>query len=457
MPLFSTNTPRNAKWGGFLPFLHIRAPIYNSLVTSDSRRLESIVTIVSALIPITICILMVQLRYLSGPLFQGDYNGWVQGWINSCRSQAVLDNPNPGNPATENQAFNFTGTGIDEEALCSTFLRCILYQATGDYPTYWSSAASILAFIPTIVGLLSNSIEEIVAIADESPMLALFLALSSTASFTSRFTNSEVPQMFEQHAGYVLAAEKSIVHLVSRGLRQNERARGQRWFENGNFHLTIATTALMMCTGGVWYSVWTLTRYACLVWSCPSKFHVSLWVALSQVLAVLNIALRSSVFRTEQIVVRIPRNGGGTTPESSVPVALQSGQPQIPLEAREPRPDRATIDVNIILRCRRHGKRRWFIQTTSSVISYSLYTFSTVVLASMVLISPVTAVYIMVVFSVAGGVGRLVGYWAKSSLRLGKPVTVFDVPAIHIRDLRQRLEDEATWRGLDTDRPGHGV
>jgi len=435
------------------PNQYFKAPICNLSVTSGSRRLEYIITVLSTLFPITICILMVQLRHLFRHPFQGidDNHGWVQGWINACRSRAVQDNPDPGNPATVNQAFNFNGTGIDEKAMCSTFLRCIIYQATGDYPTYWSSAANILAFIPTIVGLLSNSIEEIVAIADESPKLALLLALSSTASFSTRFTNSEAPHMFEQHAGYILAAERSVVHLVSKSLRHNERGRGRRWFKNETFHMGVAIIALIVCAGGVWYSVWTLTCYGCVVWSCPAKFHISLWVALSQVLAVLNIALRSSVFRIERITPRIPKNARASISRTSRHVLSHSGQGRMPtLERREPLPDGAVGDITIVLRCCRHGWKRWFIQTTSSVISYALYTFSTVVLASMMLILPVTAVYIMVVFSVAGGVGRLVGYWASSSLRLGKAVIVFDVPEIHMKDLRERLENEVNWQNLDT-------
>ncbi|PSS18816.1 hypothetical protein M430DRAFT_35221 [Amorphotheca resinae ATCC 22711] len=428
-----------------------KAPICNHSTTSGSRRLEYIITVLCTLLPIIICILMVQLRNLTRPLFQGinDDHGWVEGWINNCRSRAVLDNPDPGNPATVNQAFNFTGTGIDEKAMCSTFLRCILYQATGDYPTYWSSAASILAFIPTIVGLLSNSIEEIVALADEAPMLALLLALSSTSSFSSRFTDSEAPQMFEQHAGYILAAERSIVHLVSKSLHHNERGRGGRWFKNEKFHMGVAMTALIVCTGAVWFSVWMLTCYGCVVWSCPVKLHTSLWVALSQVLAVLNIALRSSVFRTEQITLRIPKNARADIARTSRLVLSRPGQGRMPtLERWETLTHEAVRDITVALRCRRHGWKRWFIQTTSSVISFALYTFSTVVLASMMLIMPVTACYIMVIFSVAGGVGRLVGYWARSSSRLGKAVIAFDVPEIHMKDLKERLEN-VNWQNLD--------
>jgi hypothetical protein len=194
---------------------------------------------------------MVLLRRFYGPPFQSINNNiWAEGWINACRNAAVLDNPDPGNPVTIDQAFNFTGTGIDKKATCSTFVPCILYQATGDYPSYWASAASILAFIPTIVGLLSNSIEEAVAIADESPALAILLALSSTASFSSRFTNFEVPRIFEQHPDYTLSAQKLMVDLVARSLHSNEKGRTRRWLDNKTFHIVGATIALFGCAGG---------------------------------------------------------------------------------------------------------------------------------------------------------------------------------------------------------------
>lgn len=430
-----------------MPFFSSGEPLKRNL--RGSHRLQYIITIFSIPLPVIICTLIVKLRHFSGPLFQSiDNNGWVQGWINACRYQAVQDNPNPGNPATLNQAFNFTGTGIDEKTLCSTFVRCILYQATGDYPSYWSSAASILALIPTIVGLLSNSIEEIVAIAYESPMLALLLALSSTVSFSSRFTNSEPPNIFEQHMEYILTAQKSIVDLVLKSLN-NERG-GRRWFKNQTFHMIGAFMALIACAGGVWCSVWRLTRYGCVVWACPVKVHISLWVALSQVLVVLNIALRPWLFRIEKITLRIPKNARAAISTTSRPVLSHSGQgPMLTSGRRKLLPDGPVRDLTVVLRCRHHGWKRWITQTTSSVISYALYTFATVVLASMILIFPINAVYTMVIFNITGGVGRLIGYWARSSLRLEKAVVVLDVPEIHMKSLRERLENEVNWQNLD--------
>jgi len=62
---------------------------------------------------------------------------------------------------------------------------------------------------------------------------------------------------------------------------------------------------------------------------------------------------------------------------------------------------------------------------------------------------PLNAAYAMLIMIVAGGVGRLVGYWAKSSLRVGKAVTVFDMLKKHMKDLREQLENRINCQGLD--------
>jgi hypothetical protein len=55
----------------------------------------------------------------------------------------------------------------------------------------------------------------------------------------------------------------------------------------------------------------------------------------------------------------------------------------------------------------------------------------------------------MVIFSIAGGVGRLLGYWAGSSLRIGNVVVVVDVPEAHIKNLRAWLENKDDWQNSD--------
>lgn len=48
----------------------------------------------------------------------------------------------------------------NERAQCYPMLRCILNDIPSEVTARWNAGSSIMAFIPTIVGLLSNSIEE---------------------------------------------------------------------------------------------------------------------------------------------------------------------------------------------------------------------------------------------------------------------------------------------------------
>ena len=75
----------------------------------------------------------------------------------------------------------------NEKAQCYEMLRCILDNVLSDFTARWSAGASILAFIPTIVGLMSNSINEITSIADESVLLAIALSITSITAFFRRF------------------------------------------------------------------------------------------------------------------------------------------------------------------------------------------------------------------------------------------------------------------------------
>jgi hypothetical protein len=138
------------------------------------------------------------------------------------------------------------------------------------------------------------------------------------------------------------------------------------------------------------------------------------------------------------------------TPRESGSVASHIGEQRIPIpDMREQLLDSRVQVRTVVLRCRHHGWKRWVIQTSSSIMSYALYTFATVVLSSMNLVFPVNAIYTMFIFSIAGGVGRLLGYWAGSSLRFGNVVVVLDVPEAHIKNLRECLENKDDWQNSD--------
>lgn len=129
------------------------------------------------------------------------------------------------------------------------------------------------------------------------------------------------------------------------------------------------------------------TRYGCVVWACPVKVHISLWVALSQVLVVLNIAFRSWLFRTEPITLHIPEGRTVQIPRECTPAVSHTGPKRMPtLETQKSLSNGRVRVRTIVLRCPRHDWKRWVAQTASSITSYALYTFATIVLASMILI-----------------------------------------------------------------------
>ena len=78
------------------------------------------------------------------------------------------------------------------KAQCYEMLQCVINNVPSNFPARWSAGASILSFIPTIVGLMSNSINEITSMADESGCLAIALSLTSSTAFVSRFGDGPI-------------------------------------------------------------------------------------------------------------------------------------------------------------------------------------------------------------------------------------------------------------------------
>ncbi len=75
---------------------------------------------------------------------------------------------------------------IAEESECQVVLGCILDSVKAAVQGRWSAGASILAFIPTIVAMTSNSVEEVVLTSEESLLLAVLLCLCSVTVLTTR-------------------------------------------------------------------------------------------------------------------------------------------------------------------------------------------------------------------------------------------------------------------------------
>ena len=96
----------------------------------------------------------------------------------------------------------------------------------------------------------------------------------------------------------------------------------------------------------------------------------------------------------------------------------------------------------IILRSPRSTWQRRVLQFMTAVLSFSIYTMGTVILASMTLFEAADAVRVVAVVAATAGFGRVVGYWALSSNRTGKKAILVDVPAEHIQKLSDMITEE---------------
>lgn len=113
-----------------------------------------------------------------------------------------------------------------DEKPCDNMLSCVLDNVPGDYPARWSAVASMLAFIPTIVGLMSNSVIEVTAIAEESTFLAIAVSLSSVTTFSSRLGNEITAVKLgyqDVSPAYLEAARANIINLIKDNTQKHSR------------------------------------------------------------------------------------------------------------------------------------------------------------------------------------------------------------------------------------------
>ena len=310
--------------------------------------------------------------------------------------------------------------------MCGQLMRCIIDNVPSDYPARWSAGASILAFIPTIAALMSNSIDEVTAIAEESIFLALAISLSSVTVFSSRLGDRVTSTKLGFHdasAEYMQTTRNSIFEL----LNDNTQKYSRMWRDTrlqdaviGSF--MIGTSAL------IWWQLFLVTRYGIVTFACPVKVNVMLWAALSQGLTLLNVSLRHLSFNHRKIYLNPPYSQARRT----------LSEPMI----ESPEIDNQGANIVIVLRCPRSTWQRRLLQMFTAVLSCSIYTFGTIVLASITLFEAADALRVVVVVAVNAGFGRMVGYWALSSIRKGKKAILIDVPAAHIEKLSEMIHEE---------------
>ena len=359
-------------------------------------------------------------------------------------------------------------TPIGKE-MCYTTLRCIIDKVPSDFPARWSSGASILAFIPTIVALLSNSIDEVSSIADESRLLAVALSISSVTAFILRFRGkTDIPSdSFFADASITRSDRSQLAWAKLETWMSNRKIQPLKFWRPpwmiSKYAICILLAAL---SASIWYEVYQITRYGIITFACPVKVNVGIWVGLSQLLVLLNVGCRRYAFdirvvRFKHREVGLQTRNLATTPlpsncerksavipsansnpgASVAPVLVKADEPLVaplPIPASEP--------LTIILRSPRNQLLRWLLQTFTAIASLTLYAYGTVILASMTLIPASDAIRAMTVLAISAGVARLIGYWAVSPSKRGNGYMMIDVPPDCMTRFHTLISEKAAAR-----------
>lgn len=344
----------------------------------------------------------------------------------------------------------------DKKVQCYNILRCIIDNVPSEFSARWSSGASILAFIPTITALLSNSINEVSSIADESILLAVTLSLSSVTAFNYRFrdkTNTPSDPIFTKPSVGSDRPQAAWAKLES--VMSNTEKKGPiPWWLRWNTCKYAMCLILFALSASIWYEVYQTTKHGIVTFACPVKVNVSIWAGLSQFLTLLNVGFRHCAFDTriihfrsrevelqtrQQATIQSPSTGGGQQPVAPSTDGTQGASTTaIPTMTREL--------FTLILRSPSNQTLRWLLQTFTALASFTLYTYGTVILASMTLIPASDAVRAMTVLAIGAGFARLVGHWAMSPSRKGNRVFVIDLPPGRMEDFHNLVLKQARIR-----------
>ena len=302
-----------------------------------------------------------------------------------------------------------------EKPQCYELLRCILDNVPSDFPARWSAGASILAFIPTIVGLMSNSINEITSIADESLLLAIALSITSITAFFRRFGDGpsrSTGTFFEEQGGKDVRIQAALSILKD---AMSQTPKPLPWWYCSQTHIYVLSLVAIALAAVIWYEVYEVTKYGIMTFACPVKVNIGIWVGLSQLLCLANLSGRSVLFDTRTVRFRAGRD---TVPPGSFPYVKAS---------------------LIVIRCPKDTLPRWVFQTFTAIASFILYAYGTVLLASTTLVPASDAIRAMVVVTASAGFGRLVLYWLTRPERRGRHVVVVDVPADCMSDFASSI------------------
>lgn len=176
------------------------------------------------------------------------------------------------------------------------------------------------------------------------------------------------------------------------------------------YALSITTVSIGV---GIWHEVYKITKYSIVVFACPTKFNIGIWIGLSQFLVLVNVLCRSFLFDVHTIHVRT----GDTRSRNNSP-------------APPGNIDRSSI----ILRSPRNTFSRWLLQFVTEIVGLGLYAYGTTVLASMTLFPASNAIQAMMLSTVSAGLGRLARHCFILLCKRQNRIVVIDIPADCVRD-----------------------
>lgn len=310
----------------------------------------------------------------------------------------------------------------NEKTQCYPILRYILDNTPSEVTARWSAGANILAFIPTIIGLMSNSINEITATADESTLLAVVLSISSITAFNSRF--GDRPKRFSdalfEDQSVSPARLQTALSMLKDLMAQSQGPRS--WWQTSEIRFYLSSLIAITVGVGVWYEVYEITRYGVSTLACPVKVNIGIWVGLSQLLALLNVACRYFLFNIRTIRIK----AGDRRPRR-----------------RSDAPSVSTNRFVIVLRSPRNTFAGFLLQTFTAIASFTLYAYGTVVLAGTTLIPSSDVIRAMAMATISAGFGRLARYWVTSTRSIGSQKIVIDVPVDCLGEFASSLLEHA--------------
>lgn len=180
-------------------------------------------------------------------------DAYVRGEIASCEGNVLAQTPSP----------------VTDGSQCQPMLKCILNTVDQATQARWSAGASILAFIPATAALMSNSIDDVVLVSEESGLLALALCLCSFTAFLPRFGGER-----NRHES-TASIKEELRHRIKRAYERRDstpKRRSLRWPHRDVLGAIVAL--LVACCGLIWYPTVMILRNGVVVFSCEPQVHI---------------------------------------------------------------------------------------------------------------------------------------------------------------------------------------